>query len=223
MPRSGRAHGFGLVVLILSTLTVLDCIGAVHVAGRENRTQRLSDRGAAELHTVLNVAKLAALDNERLTSLADQAQMLYASTQHSLLWIKDGRPTPQAREVLNRLQHAQEKGLDPDDYGGRFGTFRFASPEIPGHPSESDLIRSDVALTLATMRYLSDLHFGRVNPKSPPFAIDVRGKNLDLPSFIKEELVTQETACRVGIGRAAILGLPPDALRSRVLSQFPPT
>ena len=185
MPRRGGAHGLWLVVLFLSTLTVFACI----VAGRENRTQRLSDRGAAEMRTILNVAKLAALSDERLTNLADQAQTLYASAEYSLLWSKDGEPTAQAREVLDRLRHAEEKGLDPDDYEGRFGTFRFASPEIPSHPSESALIRSDVALTLATMRYLSDLHLGRVNPKSPPFAMEVRGKDLDLPSFIKEELV----------------------------------
>jgi hypothetical protein len=39
----------------------------------------------------LNVAKLAALDNERLTDLADQAQTLYASIDHSLPWVNDGR------------------------------------------------------------------------------------------------------------------------------------
>jgi L,D-transpeptidase YcbB len=189
MPARASAARLWLLLWIGSAFTALACLGAVHVAGHENRPQHLSDRGAADLQTILNVAKLAALGNERLTSLADQAQMLYAWTQHSLLWIKDGRPTAQAREVLDGLQHAEEKGLDPDDYNGRFGTFRFASLEIPGHPSENDLIRFDVALTLATMRYLSDLHLGRVNPKSPPFAMDVRGKNLDLPSFIREDLV----------------------------------
>ena len=137
----------------------------------------------------MNVAKLAALDDERLTIFANQAQQLYSSSDHSLFWIQDGKPTAQGREILDRLQHAEEKGLDPGDYDGRFGSFRFASPEIPGHPSESDLIRFDVALTLATMQYLCDLHFGRANPKSPQFSADVRGKTLDLPSFIREGLV----------------------------------
>jgi murein L,D-transpeptidase YcbB/YkuD len=209
MPRRGSAPRLWLVVLTLSTLAVLACVGAVHVAGRENRTQRLSDRGAGELHTILSVAKLAALNSERLTSLADQAQTLYASAEHSLLWIKDGRPTAQAREVLYRLRHAEEKGLDPDDYDGRFGTFRFSSLEIPERPSESDLIRSDVALTLGTMHYLSDLHLGRVNPKSPPFSMEVRGKDLDLPSFIKEELVNAKDP------RAAMESVEPQFLGYR--------
>jgi len=39
------------------------------------------------------------------------------------------------------------------------------------------------------MQYLSDLHLGRANPKAPPFAVEVRGKTLDLPSFLREELV----------------------------------
>jgi murein L,D-transpeptidase YcbB/YkuD len=190
MPRPGRAPRLWLLLLIASTFTILACIGAVHVAGRESRPQHLSDRGAAELHTILNVAKLAAFDNERLMTFADQAQQLYAATGYSLLWIAKGKPTAQAHGVFDRLQHAEEKGLEPEDYDGRFGDFAFPPPEVPSHPSESDLIRFDVALTLATMRYLSDLHLGRANPKTPAFAVEVRGKNLDLSSFITEELVS---------------------------------
>jgi len=185
---AGRTTAPKIPLLALSSLVAAAWLSSTGSASPkpsvgEARSQHLSDRGATELRTILNVAKLAALDDERLTTFADQAQELYTSTDHSLVWIHDGRLTPQAREVLNRLQHAEEKGLDPNDYNGRFGSFRFASPEIPGRPSESDLIRFDVALTLATMRYLSDLHLGRANPKSPPFAMEVRGKTLDLPSF----------------------------------------
>lgn len=136
-------------------------------AGRGSSTQHLSDRGAAELRTMLSVAKLAALHSDRLTTFADQAETLYASTDHSLLWIRDGKPTTQAREANNRLKHAEEKGLDPDDYSGRFADFGLAPSELPDHPSESQLIRFDVGLTLAAIQYLSDLHLGRANPKSP--------------------------------------------------------
>jgi murein L,D-transpeptidase YcbB/YkuD len=66
----------------------------------DGRTQHLSDKGAAELRTMLNVAKLAALSSERLTVFADQAAELYASMDRSLLWIERGRPTAQALEVL---------------------------------------------------------------------------------------------------------------------------
>src|SRR5690348_4222690 len=90
-------------------------------ASRAPRTQHLSDRGAGELRTMLNVAKLAALQSERLTTIAEQAENLYLSMDYSLLWIHDGGLTVQAREINDRLKHAEEKGLDPDDYSGYFG------------------------------------------------------------------------------------------------------
>ena len=202
VPASARAGSWTLwfVFLMLIFLAVIPCsLGtptpslaarptAFDTARPEAPTQRLSDKGAAELQTILNVVKLAALPSERLTAFANQAAGLYALLDHSLLWIRSGSPTAQAREVLERLQHAEEKGLDPVAYDGHICDFRFAHLELSAHPSEGDLIRFDVGLTLATMQYLSDLHLGRVNPKSPPFVVEVRGETLDLPSFIKEEL-----------------------------------
>jgi murein L,D-transpeptidase YcbB/YkuD len=192
------APKFLTVLLATSSFIALAWLSGTAVRSRaasftagepEPRGQRLSDRGATKLRTLLNVAKLAAVGDERLTSFADDAQELYNSTDQSLVWVENRRPTAQAREILIRLQHAEEKGLDPEDYDGRFGGVRFAPPEIPRHPSESDLIRFDVVLMLGTVRYLSDLHCGRANPKSPLFAMELRGKTLDLPSFIREELV----------------------------------
>lgn len=173
----------------ISALSLLASPDTFDTPGRESRTQHLSDRGAAELRTMLNVARLSALQSERLTTVADQAEKLYLSMDYSLLWIKNGELTAQAREVNDRLKHAEEKGLDPDDYSGRFADFRLASLELPDHASESQLIRFDVALTLAVMQHLSDLRLGRANPKSPPFVVAVRGETLDLPSFIKDALV----------------------------------
>jgi murein L,D-transpeptidase YcbB/YkuD len=172
------APKFLTVLLAASSFIALAWLSGTAVRSRaasftagepEPRGQRLSDRGANELRTILNVVKLAAFGDQRLTSFADEAQELYNSTDHSLLWVENRRPTAQAREILSRLQHAEEKGLDPEDYDGRFGGFRFAPPEIPAHPSESDLIRFDVVLTLGTVRYLSNLHCGRANPESPVF------------------------------------------------------
>lgn len=167
-------------------LFLLAC-GVVSWAGVHS--QQLSDRGATELRTMLNVARLGALGSERLTSVAHQAQEIYAPSGHSLLWSKRGRPTAQARAVLDELQHAEEKGLRLEDYDGCLGEFCPGPLNISGRSSESDLVRFDVALTLATMQYLSDLHIGRANPKAQHFAIEIGGRTVDLPSFIKEQVV----------------------------------
>lgn len=106
-----------------------------------------------------------------------------------MLWIERGRPTAQARAVLDQLRHAEEKGLRAEDYDGCLGEFCPASLNIACHASERDLVRFDVALTFATMQYLSDLRVGRANPKARRFAIEIGGRTLDLSSFIKEQLV----------------------------------
>jgi len=172
--------------ILIATLTVL---WISLLASQCLQSQQLSDRGAVELQTMLNVAKLAALGDDRLVTFVGHAQQAYDSKNHHLLWVKRGQFTPQAREVLDRLEHADEKGLDPQDYDGRFGEFRFAPPEIPGHPSESDLIRLDISLTLAVMQYLFDVHRGRANPKPMAFVVEIGGTSLDLPSFVTQELV----------------------------------
>ena len=42
----------------------------------------------------------------------------YESNQFALAWIKEGRITPQARAVIDALQHADGRGLDAEDYDG---------------------------------------------------------------------------------------------------------
>lgn len=172
-------------------------------------SQQLSDRGTTELRSILSVARRDALGSERLTSFADQAQEIYALAGHSLLWTKRGRPTAQARAVLDELQHAEEKGLRVEDYDGCLGEFCPGSLNISGHSSESDFVRFDVALTLAAMQYLSDLHIGRANPRAQRFAIEIEGRSLDLPSFIKEQVI------RARDPRAALESVEPPFLGYR--------
>jgi murein L,D-transpeptidase YcbB/YkuD len=47
----------------------------------------------------------------------------------------------------------------------------------------------DAALSVSAMRYISDLHIGRVNPKHFKFGIDVAQKSYDLPQFLLQKLL----------------------------------
>ncbi len=48
----------------------------------------------------------------------------------------------------------------------------------------------DASLTMATMRYISDLRIGRINPKHLKFGIDVKSKQYNLPEFIAQQVVS---------------------------------
>src|SRR5215831_56059 len=54
---------------------------------------------------------------------------------------------------------------------------------------EDERAHFDAAVTVCTMRYISDLHIGKVNPKHFKFGLDVEQKKYDLPSFVRERLV----------------------------------
>ena len=43
---------------------------------------------------------------------------------------------------------------------------------------------------MATMRYISDLRIGRINPKHLKFGIDVQSKKYDLPEFIAQQVAS---------------------------------
>lgn len=82
-----------------------------------------------------------------------------------LLWFEQGRPTEQARQAVGILAHAADEGLDPANYGaGNLGLAVAAADREPAWTVEA-LAGLDRDLTAAMRRYLSDLHFGQVDPR----------------------------------------------------------
>lgn len=91
--------------------------------------------------------------------------MVAAATEPSS-WLKDGRPTPQARQAIELLTQAYTHGLLPDDYEAAYFARTVRSPL-----RESDataIMRFEAALTAALERYFTDLHFGRVDAQQLP-------------------------------------------------------
>ncbi len=98
-------------------------------------------------------------------------------------------PTPQARQVIALMLQADQKGLSADDYDGPRWNNRLAKlkPATP-QPMEADAVKFDLALTVCAMRYISDLHIGKVNPKHFAFAFDDESKKYDLAEFLKDQV-----------------------------------
>ena len=65
----------------------------------------------------------------------------------------------------------------------------------------------DAALTVSAMRYISDLHIGRVNPKHFKFGIDVAQRSTICHSFSTEAPRGKQCAGGTERGRTAILRL----------------
>jgi murein L,D-transpeptidase YcbB/YkuD len=116
-----------------------------------------------------------------------QVQRFYELAGYALAWTQNLRPTPQAQAMITIFAEAGSKGLDPADYdsllwSGRIEKLRSAS--------SADIARFDLALTVSVMRYISDLHLGRVNPRYFHFGFDVEHNQYDLSRFVRERLVS---------------------------------
>ncbi len=111
----------------------------------------------------------------------------YDSIGYAPAWLNDNEPTQQAQAVIDVLKEADSKGLNAEDYDASRWADRMA--RLRQSPSSEDRARFDAALTVCVMRYVSDLHIGRVNPQHFKFNLNVSAKKYDLPSFLRDKLI----------------------------------
>ncbi|MGA8939303.1 MAG: hypothetical protein WB439_09065, partial [Acidobacteriaceae bacterium] len=134
----------------------------------------------------------------------DQAavQKFYGDRDDELAWTRDGKPTGAAMALLQQFQDAAKKGLNPEDYdadangAGRWTARVKRLAVIAKKKDDSDAAQDvvaqfDVAMTISAMRYLEDLHVGRINPESLNFDIDVPEKRaaFDVATLLNDHVV----------------------------------
>jgi murein L,D-transpeptidase YcbB/YkuD len=134
----------------------------------------------------------------------DQATVkkFYDDRNDELAWTRDGRPTGAAKALLQLFRDAAQKGLNPDDYDadaigeGRWTARLKRLDEIAKKKDDSEAAQDavaqfDVAMTISAMRYLEDLHVGRVNPQSLNFDIDAPQKRaaFDVETLLNDHIV----------------------------------
>jgi murein L,D-transpeptidase YcbB/YkuD len=152
--------------------------------------QQLSPESQAALRAIIQSGNLSDLRWPNFSDYDKHVQKFYESYGYSLPWVRGMEPTSQAQQVIALLLQAEQKGLAAEDYDGpRWGDRLSKLKPAASQPSEADAVRFDAALTVCVMRYISDLHIGKVNPKHFEFGLDVEAKKFDLPEFLKEDVV----------------------------------
>jgi len=152
--------------------------------------QQLSSEGQAYLRRIIISGSLSELRWPDFSDYDKHVQKFYESYRYSLPWIRGMQPTAQAQQVISILLKAEQKGLAADDYdGSRWGDRLAKLNPATVQPSEADVVRFDAALTVCAMRYVSDLHIGKLNPRHFDFGFDVEAKKYDLPDFLRNDVV----------------------------------
>lgn len=151
------------------------------------KDQVLTPGGASVLNVIADSARNADLKWPDFTTYKTEFNKFYEGSGHSLVWVQNDRVRPQALAVIQVLQNANSRGLDPEDYDGSRWAVRLAKQTR--HPSEEDLVSFDTALTVSAMRYVRAIHAGRVNPKEFDFQLDNGDNQFSLADFIQNKVV----------------------------------
>jgi murein L,D-transpeptidase YcbB/YkuD len=140
-----------------------------------------------DLRAIIQKGRLDELQWADFSDRRSDLTSVYRPSEYSPLWLRDGRPTPQALQLITILQDADSEGLSPEDYDSSRWPERVRRLQRP-HTVE-DEIRFDVALTVSALRYCSDLRMGRTTPEQFKFSLDQTQKDdFDLPSFVVQHL-----------------------------------
>ncbi len=126
------------------------------------------------------------LDEMRWPDFTDYRKHLrnfYAPRAYEPAWLANGRPTAQALGVIAILDAADAKGINAVDYDATRWPARIAA--LP-RASAEQAARFDLALSASLMRYISDLHIGRINPRNIRIDLDIETKKYYLPRLLDE-------------------------------------
>ncbi|MFP5233835.1 MAG: murein L,D-transpeptidase [Acidobacteriota bacterium] len=203
--QSRRLPALGLCACVL--LAFSGCRGGV-----KGLTARLHPRRATsppnttdyagELERLLNTPTLPQLRWPDYSAEQAAVQKFYADRDHELAWTRDGRPTPSALVMLRQFKDAAGKGLNPEDYDASDATegrwadrlqqlALIARSRDDSASAQGAIAGFDLALTICSVRYLEDLHSGRINPETLNFDIDAPQKRaaFDAATLLNDRVV----------------------------------
>ncbi|HEY2324051.1 MAG TPA: L,D-transpeptidase family protein [Thermoanaerobaculia bacterium] len=143
------------------------------------------DAGPATIRTLVTAGHD---DDLRWPDFSDYRKHLvnfYEPLNYAFAWSRNGKVTPQALAAIALFESADVKGINAVDYDGSRWGARLQTLST-GHPDDVALARFDVAVTASLMRYISDLHIGRINPRNLRFELDIESKKYYLPKLLTQ-------------------------------------
>ncbi len=192
---SFRRRTFAVLLSTGILLPMAGCKGhSVGLSGmlhqRKSKSKPNTTEFSDNLQQVAGAPQLPVLKWSSFAEDQPTVQQFYQDRNWELAWTRDGKPTSAATALLQLFTDSDKKGLRPDDYDGQ--RWQEHLHTLSGAKTDQNTVAQfDVAVTVTAIRYLSDLHLGRINPQSLNFDIDVPAKRaaFNLPELLNEQMV----------------------------------
>lgn len=122
-------------------------------------------------------------DPERIT-----LRELYQLNQNQLLWLSNGHPEQAVEQLLELFTNAHTQGLKSTDYASDYLKIQ-RQKQQQSSSSLHELAAFDTALSLTFLRYLNDLHHGRIPPSQLGFGLPEKNI-INLTSYLYDTIQT---------------------------------
>lgn len=188
-------------LLSIASLLLFSVVGCRRQAEPVAQHPALNPLEAA-IHADADAGHLSILHWPDFTDYKPAAWTLYSKRNWDSAWVHGHKATEQATELMELFAASGSKGLNPTDYDASLWPTRLHQLATA---NDEQLAAFDMALTICTMRYISDLHIGRVNPQHFTFGVDVEARRYDLSSFLAGQVLAAANV------QVALNGIEPDS------------
>lgn len=146
------------------------------------------DRAAAAIRSAVQAGRAPILERGGIASQRQEISRLYDET-FAPLWVDvAGHPTQASHDAIAAMHTALEDGLDTLDYSAARLDSAGTALDRRLPPAAEDVARFDLALSTAFLRYIGDLHAGRIDPRRIGFQLDLPIDRHDIPALVRNAL-----------------------------------
>ena len=142
-----------------------------------------------EINAIITARQHPYLRQSNFANRTEDLDALYKRANYQLLWLGNAQSAKNTADALDLLADATTEGLIQANYDVDLLRGKYKQALALPPTAYRELALYDTALSIAVLRYLHDIQYGRVNPQGINFKLQLREKKLlDFPALIKDSL-----------------------------------